>query len=135
MKNEVLFEDKNVRLEFAEKGKYLHETWWGITPGDVFIKLLDIIINLLNKKNCDGILLDAREHKGLGPESQDLAAKRIGEYAKKHGSIKQAIIVPADVFSKFSVDNYTKKLGSSNPVETRYFDNVEKAQFWLEGGL
>jgi hypothetical protein len=85
----------------------------------------------LNKANADGLILDAREHKGLGPEAQEVAAKAIGGYAKKHGKFKEAIIVPKDVFSKFSVENYAKKVAVANPITTRFFDNVEAAEAWL----
>lgn len=132
MANAVIYEDKHLRMEFVEKGTFIHETWWGMTPGKVFESLLEEIIQALIDNRAKGILLDAREHKGLGPDSQELAAKRIGEYAQKYRPIKQAIVVPKDVFSKFSVDSYTKKLGKDNPIVTRYFDSVNNAVEWLE---
>lgn len=133
MERKTVYEDANFKLEFIEKGKYLHETWWGRTPGAVFAKLLGIIVDKLNEHNADGLLLDAREHKGLGPDSQKLAAESIGKYAKEHGKLKEAIIVPEDVFSEFSVKNYSKKLKEDeNPVDTRFFDSLESAEKWLQ---
>ncbi|MBN1117477.1 MAG: hypothetical protein JXA77_09750 [Bacteroidales bacterium] len=133
MERKTVYEDENLRLEFVEKGRYLHETWWGRTPGETFKKLLDIIVKELKTNNANGLLLDAREHKGLGPDSQKLAAETIGNYAKAHGSLKEAIIVPKDVFSQFSVENYSKKIKETeNPVTTQFFDSVEKAENWLQ---
>jgi hypothetical protein len=127
-----VYEDPNLRLEFVEDGRYLHETWWGRTPGETFARLLGIIVEKLNDFEADGLLLDAREHKGLGPDSQKLAAETIGDYAREHGKLKEAIIVPKDVFSQFSVENYSKKLEEKEtPVETRFFDSVETAEEWL----
>ena len=131
MTREELYKDKNLLLEYIEDGNYLHETWWGVTPHDVFMMHLEIIIKALEEKNADGLILDAREHKGLGPKEQDIAAKRIGEYAKKHGGLKQAIIVPHDVFSKFSVDNYSKKLDESKSG-VQYFVDIPDAESWLK---
>ncbi len=131
MERKVLYEDKHLKLEYVSDGNYLHETWWGRTPGESFIILLNIIVKALNEHNADGLLLDARGHKGLGPDSQKLAAKNIGEYAKKHGKLKEAIIVPEDVFSKFSVESYSKEVTQANPVESRFFDNIESAEEWL----
>ncbi len=132
MENEIVFEHKNLKIEYCPKGNYIHETWWGATPGDSFNELLEKIIEILIDKKAEGLILDAREHKGLGPKSQELAAEKIGGYAKQYRHLKQAIIVPEDVFSKFSVENFTKLLGDSNPVITQYFDNVEDAKKWLE---
>lgn len=132
MEKEIVYEDKNLRMEFIEKGKYIHQTWWGLTSAEVFEDLLEKVVQALIDKEAEGILLDAREHKGLGPKSQELAAKRIGEYATKYRKIKQAIVVPKDVFSKVSVEGYTKKLGDDNPVESKYFDSLDMAKQWLE---
>ncbi len=126
----IVYEDKNLRLSYISEGNYIHETWWGITTTETFCKLLDIIVDLLEKTNSDGLILDTREHKGLGPEAQEIAAKAIGGYAKKRGKFKEAIIVPKDVFSKFSVENYAKKVAVANPITTRFFDSVEAAEAW-----
>ncbi len=132
MERKTVYEDPNLRLEFVENGKYLHETWWGRTPGEVFARLLNIIAGQLRENNADGLLLDAREHKGLGPDSQKLAAETIGKYAVEHGGLKEAIIVPEDVFSQFSVENYSKKMKEEeSPVNTKFFDSVESAEEWL----
>lgn len=131
MENKIVFEDKNLRMEYVKKGNYIHETWWGTTVPDVFNRLLDIIIQELENTKATGIILDAREHKGLGPASQELAAKKIGEYAAKVGRFRQAIIVPKDVFSKFSVENFSKKL-EKEIVVTQYFEDIDSAQKWLQ---
>ncbi len=131
MENKIVFEDKNLRMEYVANGNYIHETWWGTTVPDVFNRLLDIIIQELENTKATGIILDAREHKGLGPASQERAAKKIGEYAAKVGRFRQAIIVPKDVFSKFSVENFSKKL-EKEVVVTRYFEDVDSAQKWLQ---
>lgn len=131
MERKTIFEDKKLRLEYEPNGNYIHETWWGRTPGEIFYKLLDTLVKEMNKYNVDGLLLDAREHLGLGPEAQQTAAKTIGTYAKKHGKLKEAIIVPPDVFSKLSVTNYSKKVSEESPVTTKFFEDIESAEEWL----
>ncbi|MBN2610649.1 MAG: hypothetical protein JXB00_03755 [Bacteroidales bacterium] len=131
MERKTVYQDKNLKLEYVADGNYLHETWWGRTPGEVFIKLLNVIVRELKANDADGLLLDAREHKGLGPDMQKLAAETIGKYAKEHGQLKEAIIVPKDVFSQFSVENYSKKVAEASPNQTRFFDNIPEAEEWL----
>ena len=132
MGREVIHKDDNLLLEYVEKGNYLHETWWGLTPSPIFLKLLDIIINALEKKKADGLILDAREHLGLREKDQEEAAKRHEKYAKEHGILKQAIIVPRDFFSEHSVKNYATKFDGSNYNEIRYFQDVTSAEKWLQ---
>jgi len=132
MTKEEFYKDENLLLEYVAEGNYLHETWWGSTTEPIFEKLLDVIMKALNEKKADGLILDAREHKGLSPKSQELAAKTIGSYATEHGGLKQAIIIPKDAFSKFSVNNYSKKLDEDSKQGIKYFDSIEKAQEWLK---
>ena len=33
----IVYEDKNLRLEYVNDGNYIHETWWGITTNEVSI--------------------------------------------------------------------------------------------------
>ena len=129
----TVFHNEKLRITFTEKGRYMHQTWWGSTTDLEFEVLLDRIVEILTENKVNGLILDAREHKGLGPSAQALAARRIGQYATDSGQpFKQAVIVPKDVFSKFSVTNYTKKLDEYNPVTNRFFDDVAKAKEWME---
>lgn len=133
MENEKIeFENEKLKITFSEKGKYMLQTWWGHTSDLEFEVLLEKIVGILKEKGARGLILDAREHKGLGPSAQAYAAKRIGEYAVESGIVfRQAIIIPKDVFSKFSVTNYSKKLDESSPVVNRFFDDVDKARQWM----
>jgi len=132
MERKVVYEDKNLRLEYVPEGNYIHETWWGRTPRFVFEKLLKEVVKALEENKATGLLLDAREHMGLGPDSQKLAAETIADYARKHGKIREAIIVPKDVFSDYSVRNYSQQVTQKGPVETRFFDQIADAENWLK---
>jgi hypothetical protein len=98
-----------------------------------FFKLANVIKENLYKIKPKGLLLDAREHKGLSPEAQKYAVSIIGEYTKLHGKIKEAILMSPDVFSQFSAENYSKKLEEKEtPIETKFFDNLKMAEDWLK---
>lgn len=126
-----VYEDKNLTLEFVEDGMYLHETWMGVTDYEVFARLMGIVVKALQDHNASGVLLDARDHKGIGPESQKFAAKSIGDYAKRHGKFKEAILKVKDVFSQFSVENYSRQVAKDGPVQVKFFDSIESAEEWL----
>lgn len=133
MPKEVIHKDDNLLLEYVAKGNYLHETWWGITPSFKFTKLLDIIINTLEEKQADGLLLDATKHLGLKQEDRDLAAQKHEDYAVKHGKLKQAIIVPKEDFSAYSVKSYSDKFDIKSISEIRFFKDIPSAEEWLQG--
>ena len=134
MSQEVLYEDKNLRLEYVPEGNYIHETWWGSTPGNRFAELLEIILKKMTETGAKGLLLDARKHKGLGPENQKLAADRLEQYAQANGAFKHATIIPEDVFSKFSVESLERNLDPDAMCINRYFGNIENAKEWLKNG-
>lgn len=134
MDRKTVYEDKNLKIEYVGNGNYLHETWMGVTLYDTFAKLEDEVSRLLHELNADGILLDARQHKGLSPEGQKYAAKVIGDYARYHGKFKEAIIIPKDVFSEFSVESFSQKVTENSPVQVKFFDSVESAEEWLRIG-
>lgn len=84
----------------------------------------------------NGIILDAREHKGIGPKGQENAANMVVEYAKTTDRFYNAIIIPKDVFSKVSVDGFKKRTQDVSPItETQYFTDVQSAREWLDGLL
>ena len=134
MEREILYEDSKITIEYVKEGNYIHQTWKGITSKEVFEKLLYKTLQLAKDIGTTGLLLDARKHKGIGPESQALAAKETGEFAKTltTGKFREAIIVPVDIFSKFSVENFSRKMAENKyPVMSMFFDNIEKAEDWL----
>ena len=132
MHREQIYKDDNLLLEYISEGNYIHETWWGLTPSHKFLKLLDVIIQTLEKKQADGLLLDARDHLGITQKDRDLAAKRHTEYALNHGKLKQAIIMPKDFFSAHSVKSYAERFEDTQPSIIMYFSEISAAENWLK---
>ena len=131
MKAEVIYEDKYLRLEYVKEGNYIHETWWGITTPLTFKRLLGILLSEMERLDVDGLLLDAREHKGLSLESQKLGVSIIGKYARKKGRFKEAIMIPEDLSSQYSVENYSVHVSQESPIEQKFFENIDAAAEWL----
>ncbi len=132
MEREIVYKDDHLLLEFIPEGNYLHETWWGLTSSTKFQKLLEIIIQSLENKQADGLILDAREHYGLLPQDQERAAKLHDDYAKKHGILKQAIIVPKDIYSNYSVTSYSEKFEGKVYSTIKFFTDIPSAEKWLQ---
>lgn len=131
MKPEIIFEHPRLILTHYPNESCILETWNGFTDFNLFAELLSKVIGLMAEKKARNLILDTREHKGLSPDGQQHGVDVCTNYAKKHGQMKHAIIVPNDVFSKFSVNNFTKKLEKSELVVNRYFSNLEDALSWM----
>jgi len=130
---EIMLDHKFLKLEYYPEGNYLVELWNGFTTDQQFAELLDKIITACEARNIRGIVIDARDHKGLSPGAQKLAADVMERYAKKAGHLYQAIMVPKDIFSKLSVNNYSKQMDKNQGlVDTRFFDDLKEAQNWLK---
>ena len=129
----ILLEDKFLKLEYYEEGKYLVELWNGFTTDKQFADLLAKIVTICEAKSVSGVLIDARDHKGLSPAAQKHAAIEMEKVAKTNGHLNQAIMVPKDVFSKLSVNNYSKEMDKNvGIVNTKFFDDLEEAKNWLK---
>ncbi|MBN2347798.1 MAG: hypothetical protein JXJ22_03110 [Bacteroidales bacterium] len=133
MANEVLMEDQNLRVEYSVTGNYLLLLWGERTPAEYFQDRFSKIIGICESRKISGLFIDTVRNKGISPASQEYAARKVEEYAKKRDSFKQAMLVPPDIFSKFSVDSYSKKVSEyASNVETRFFEDNRAALSWLE---
>ncbi len=133
MENEVVLDHPNLRIIYVEKGSYNYEIWRGSTPELVFKDLVKKAQAIMYEKKVKGIILDAREHKGLDPEMQQYAAISIGKFALEVRPIKKAIIVPENVFSKYSLENYSYNVSKTDcPVTIKFFIELYKAKRWME---
>ena len=134
MEKEVLFEEQNLRLEYSRKGNYLRLIWGSHTPEPYFMAKIDEIMKISEDRNVSGFYVDTVNNKGISPASQEYAARKVEEYANKRDLFKQAFVVPPDIFSKFSVENYSKKVQDySGNVVLQFFESETDACAWLEG--
>jgi hypothetical protein len=131
MESEEIFNHPSLKLTYYPKASWILETWNGYTNFELFSKLLEEVLKLMIKKGAKNLILDTRNHSGLSPQGQTHGVDRCTEHAKVHGQMLHAIIVPKDVFSKFSVDNFVKKLNNSQLVINNYFESVEDALKWI----
>ncbi len=130
---EVLIENENLTLEYHHEGRYIIETWRGFTSDSTFAQLVDKIYEYSEQKGIKGKIIDVSAHKGLSPVAQKYAAEKLEKFTKDFWDIKEAIIVPTDVFSKFSVDSYVKELNEkTQKVSVKYFDRLSEAKAWME---
>ncbi len=132
MEPEVIYTHPNLTLTHYPKGNYIYEEWHGYTSRELFNELLTVILNSLIEKKSHKLILDVRDHPGLGPDGQKDASIRCSDWAKKYGQLWHANVLPQDIFSKFSVKNFEKNMDSTAPVINKYFDSPDEAMAWAE---
>lgn len=132
MTGKLIYENKNLNIYYEEKGNYIVQVWEGATPGHIFEDLLSKVKDVLFTYKPLGVVLDTRNHKGIGPKGQKLAADLFLEYAKTREKLYNAIIVPEDIFSKISMENFEKHITDSPVTATKHFVDMEGAIEWIE---
>ncbi len=131
MKSEIIFEHESLTLTHYPEASCILETWNGFTSFELFSSLLEEVLKLMAQKGAKNLILDTRQHRGLSPKGQEHGVNRCTQHAKQYGQMLHAIIVPEDIFSKFSVENFVKKLDKSQLVVNAYFKEVEDALKWI----
>lgn len=128
----TLYEDDYLTIAYSEKGKYLLHTWQGFTSSETFCSLIDKAVDYLKEKKANGFIIDARKHRGVGDALQEYAAQKVALFEKENYPLKQALVVPENVFSSLAVENYSKKIKTGRASsKIAYFDKVEDAENWI----
>lgn len=132
MSKECLFENEHLRIEYSKKGNFLVAVYKGYFSFENFRKLIDTRNKFLKEKNATGMILDTRMHKGAGAPSIEYAAKVMEEFVKENYPVRQAVILPVDIFSRLSVESYSKMLdGRVKGLEIKFFDKMTDAENWM----
>lgn len=128
----TLYKDEYLVIEYSEEGQYLVHTWQGFTSYETFCTLIDKAINFMKEKKAKGFIIDSREHRGIGTALQEYAAQKTTQFEQENYPIKQALVIPENIFSRLSVENYSQKVRDKlDTSEIAYFDNLEDAEAWM----
>lgn len=122
-----VWESRMVRIDFDEETKMLIQTWKGFGTSQHFREGLDQTLQIIIQRRGLYLLVDSSAGAIVKKEDTDYAAQVAGELLK-NGIIAQAFVIPANVFAKNSVNNFSKN-AKSYPIQ--YFDDVENAKGWL----
>lgn len=93
-----------------------------------FRNVLKDIGDLIVKKGITRWLADLRNLQGSFDSSSDFLLEEIMPRVIRSGLLREAVVLPKDIFSKLSATDAIKRL---NNFEIRQFDDLEKAKEWL----
>jgi hypothetical protein len=126
-----IFESKNLVIERDDKLKCIIQHWKGFASSESFRQGIEKSIALFKDKSLDKILSNTRDFGMVKKEDTEWVNSYSMPLLLQNGLRYIAFVVPANVFSQISVENFKK--GSKDSVEIRYFDDVEKAKEWMAG--
>lgn len=104
--------------------------WKKFVKGDDFRAGLDKGLELVREKRAKRWLADLRQIGVVAQEDQDWSNQDWFPRAVRAGLTHMAIVYPENIVARWSVERIITRVEGTDLV-IHYFDNVEKARFWL----
>jgi hypothetical protein len=128
---DILFEKPYLTVVLDTDIEGLVITWKGFTPSQDFRAGIDKIFELMAEHSIKKTLTDLVEHRVIGAEDQEYAAKRSVEFTHQYWQVKRALITPKDVFARFGVKQVNQKVAQEEQQDRQLFLTHEDAREWL----
>ncbi len=127
----ILFEEPHLKIEFKNVPcRHLVTTWGRHMKGQQYRDGINTILKCCRENEIRKVLSDIRHQEGVDVEDENYAADQFRLYVDKHGFFFQALILPGDVFVKFSAANFDRKVDDRYNVN-QYFSSDKDAINWL----
>lgn len=117
--------------QYDTANDWVHTQWIGFVPSEFSIKGVESTLKLLEDSNCSKLLSDNSKIKGAWGETNDWLEKHWFDKASALGLQKHATILPADLFSQSSHEQFEKSQKGTTIV-MKNFERVEEATAWLK---
>ena len=125
----ILFERPYVTLELDEEFSCLTQRWKGFAKSEQFREGINKSLEIFQQRQIDKIISDTQNASLVKKEDTDWVATIIIPKLVQRGLRCMAFIVPTNVFTQISVDNFKNE--AKGGVRIQYFDDYEKAKEWI----
>ena len=126
-----LYQNNNLLIEQDTAFDGLLITWSGFTNDEEFRHCIDHAMSYLISHKSQRLIHDMSAFQGISLVAQEYASMRSKEITQQIGQIKRALIVPKDVFAKFSMNNVNQQTVKEDGQVRRSFANYTDACTWL----
>ncbi len=135
MSKESLYKQPNVEISHDTTNSAIYIYWKGFVMLDDFKKAMLKALDFYQEKQALHWIIDQTERQAVHPKVNEWVLEefypKLLEVAQKDA--KMAVIVPKDVFGRFSMksqtDSLTKKYEEMIPYQ--YFQSLSEAVKWL----
>lgn len=126
----ILFENKNLRIEYNQAQQFLMLTWKGFIPSDQFRVLACEVIKAVEKTKVTKILSDNTEWKIISPNDYSWAANHWFPKAEESGVRKLATVLSADYFNRHA-ERTVEGMAEVEELSIQQFETMSDAVHWL----
>lgn len=127
---QAYFETDYLLIHLDETGKVIIAEWRLPPTSQEFRNGMDILANALAHFNLGKVIFDTLCLGVLLESDQEWVSRDWYGRVIKAGYSQVAFIVPADVFTRMSVDETVSR--TPDRIPTAYFDNMETATDWIK---
>lgn len=127
----MLFEKPYLTIALDRQAEALVVVWKGFTPSQDFRAGIDKIFELMALHKVKKSITDLVEHRVIGAEDQEYAAKRSVEFSRQYWEVKRALITPKDVFARFGIKQVNQQVAKEDAQERQFFLTLEDAKAWI----
>jgi len=124
----IIYDNKNVKLDYDASKKLLVQTWTGFASSSVFREAIDKSVELSATNPVHFIISDTQKQEVVKPEDANYAASVMPKLLG-NGLKAMAFVVPSSVFTKISLQKFSETSGDQ---ATQYFDDFAKAKKWID---
>ena len=124
-----VFETQNIVIERDDQLKCLIQNWKGFASSERFREGIQKTIELFRDKKLDKILSNTKDFGMVKKEDTEWVNTHAMPILIKNGLRYMAFIVPSNIFSQMSVENFKKEM--AGPVELRFYEDIAKAKEWM----
>ena len=125
----ILFQQPYLTIEYNEQIKCLSQHWNGYAKSEQFRLGIEKSIEIFKQKKPSKLISNTKELAIITNEDTQWAATYATPIMVENGLKHMAFVVPTNVFTQMSVDNFKNR--SSSRLQIQYFDSLAKAQVWL----
>ncbi|GAA4839225.1 hypothetical protein [Algivirga pacifica] len=112
------------------KGDSLVNVWYPGMDEDTFKTEMQVFAEKVMRYRAKNILVDLSQSDFIvTPDLQDWSEKLLSDVYEKAGTVKQAIVVSADIMALVSVKQSVEDNASAGITE--YFPSIEEAEEWI----
>lgn len=132
MSENIIYEHETVSL--CQNARYLWLTWRGTIELEVYQKVLNLALKVVEQQNIHQFLIDQRALEFVGIEAQAWLTLRWFPELEKAANqkVQMAIVTAKKLFVKVASETVAKRLSHNKDFCTiQYFESIEAAENWL----
>ena len=129
----IIYQTSFLELAYWADEKCLYQHWRGFTSSENFRIGILKSLECMQDYEIIKIITDTREQGLVRKQDTDWVVLEIAPKMWASGLIAQAFVLPQDIFTQVSVQNYSEQTTNlSQQLQISYFENLDSAKKWLQ---